>query len=95
MVGGGTTGIAGFVAPGTLPVVFFRREVSFFGGTGIAGTVPAGSFAPAAAAATVVAEVGGGVCIGRGGNVMRTVSFLSVGLLAPAAGGVGSAIKFS
>ena len=38
-VGGGTTGAAALVAPGTLPVVFFNREVSFFGMTGMAGTV--------------------------------------------------------
>lgn len=84
-VGGGTTGAAGLVAPGTLPVVFFNRDVSFFGTTGMAATV-AGSFvgpAVPAGAAVAPAAVGG---TGRGGNVMRTVSFFSCLAASPVEG---------
>ena len=83
MVGGGTTGAAALVAPATLPVVFFNREVSFFGMAGMAGIVE-GSL-EATAEGVVPAPEGG---TGRGGNVIRTVAFFSVGLLAPPAAGV-------
>lgn len=88
-VGGGTTGAAGLVAPGTLPVVFFSRDVSFFGTIGMAATV-AGSFATPVGPADGVPPLEGGT--GRGGNVMRTVSFFSVDLLVSPAEGVESAI---
>ncbi len=91
-VGGGTTGAAARVAPGTLPVVFFNREVSFFGMTGMAGIVE-GSLDPPAGADGAEPALEGGT--GRGGNVIRTVSFFSVGLLAPPAEGVWSAIVTS
>lgn len=82
-VGGGTTGAAGLVAPGTLPVVFFSRDVSFFGRTGMAATVAA-SFAGPAVPAGGVPPLEGGT--GRGGNVMRTVSFFSCLAASPAEG---------
>jgi hypothetical protein len=92
-VGGGTAGAAGRVAPGTLPVVFFSRDVSFFGMTGMAGTVEGSLDAPPAGADGAAPALEGGT--GRGGNVIRTVSFFSVGLLAPPAEGVWSAIVTS
>ena len=92
-VGGGTTGAAARVAPGTLPVVFFSREVSFFGMTGMAGIVEGSLDAPPAGADGAEPALEGGT--GRGGNVIRTVSFFSVGLLAPPAEGVWSAIVTS
>jgi hypothetical protein len=90
-VGGGTTGAATLVAPGTLPVVFFNRDVSFFGTIGMAATVEP-SFAPpvvpsfdgpAVPAGAVPAADGG---TGRGGNVMRTVSFFSCLAASPVEG---------
>ena len=89
-VGGGTAGAAGLVAPATLPVVFFNREVSFFGMIGAAGIVEGSLEAPPGGGAPAL---DGGT--GRGGNVIRTVSFFSVGLLAPPAEGVCSAIVTS
>ena len=84
-VGGGTAGAAGLVAPGTLPVVFFNRDVSFFGRIGMAATVAASFDGPAVAAgaAGVPAAEGG---TGRGGNVMRTVSFFSCLAASPVEG---------
>ena len=82
-VGGGTTGDAGLVAPGTLPVVFFSRAVSFFGTIGMAATVAASFAGPDAPAGAVPALEGG---TGRGGSVMRTVSFFSCLAASPAEG---------
>jgi hypothetical protein len=89
-VGGGTAGAAALVAPGTLPVVFFNREVSFFGMAGMAACVEGSLEAPPGG---VAPALDGGT--GRGGSVIRTVSFFSVGLLAPPAEGVWSAIVTS
>jgi hypothetical protein len=83
-------GAAGLVAPGTLPVVFFRRDVSFFGTTGMAGTVAGSLGAAAGPGAAAVPALEGGT--GRGGRVMRTVSFFSC--LAASAGGVSAIITF-
>ena len=83
-VGGGTTGAAGLVAPGTLPVVFFSREVSFFGTIGMAATVAASFAGPAVVPAGGAPPLEGGT--GRGGNVMRTVSFFSCLAASPAEG---------
>ena len=82
-------GAAGLVAPGTLPVVFFSRDVSFFGTTGMAATVAESFGAVVVPVAAAAPALEGGT--GRGGSVMRTVSFFSC-LAASPAGGVTSAI---
>ena len=82
-------GAAGLVAPGTLPVVFFSRDVSFFGTTGMAATVAGSLGAVVVPGAAAAPALEGGT--GRGGSVMRTVSFFSC-LAASPAGGVTSAI---